>query len=125
MARQMPEKPSAARELERRGLAIDVVIVSFDMCLRDKEHFLTSATWRLMVVDEAQRLKNHASKLNGVLRSVPVDHRLLLTGTPLQNDLQELWTLLHFVDPGNFLQERQDAWLQRHDLLQITWMWKD
>ena len=58
--------------------------------------------WELLVVDEGHRLKNAASKLAEVLRSFLVKHRVLLTGTPIQNTLGELWSLLNFVLPHVF-----------------------
>ena len=58
--------------------------------------------WELLVVDEGHRLKNASSKLAEVLRSFQVKHRVLLTGTPIQNTLGELWALLNFVLPHVF-----------------------
>jgi hypothetical protein len=60
------------------------------------------AGWDVLVVDEGHRLKNAASKLSAALGAVSATMRLLLTGTPLQNNLQELWALLDFVMPGAF-----------------------
>jgi len=54
------------------------------------------------VIDEGHRLKNAGCKLNGELRAYKADHRLLITGTPLQNNLEELWSLLNFLMPGTF-----------------------
>jgi SNF2 family DNA or RNA helicase len=58
--------------------------------------------WRYVVIDEAQRLKNSDSKLYSILNELKCSHRLLLTGTPIQNNLGELWALLHFVAPSFF-----------------------
>ncbi len=59
--------------------------------------------WRFLVVDEGHRVKNHDSKLSKSLRSeYTAENRLLLTGTPLQNNLQELWSLLNFLLPRVF-----------------------
>ena len=59
--------------------------------------------WETMCIDEAQRLKNVNSKLFQVLiNELTAKHRMLLTGTPIQNNIAELWALLHFVDPRHF-----------------------
>ena len=65
--------------------------------------YLNSFTWKAMIVDEGQRLKNYKSKISEVLREqLHCDHRIILTGTPIQNDIRELWALLSFVQRGSF-----------------------
>lgn len=53
--------------------------------------------WRVLIVDEGHRLKNEKSQLSECLRRVPAFYRLLLTGTPTQNNLRELWALFHYL----------------------------
>jgi SNF2 family DNA or RNA helicase len=78
--------------------------------------FLLSAalrkfTWRYIVIDEAHRIKNEKSVLSQVVRLYNTQYRLLLTGTPLQNNLHELWALLNFLLPDVFTSaEDFDAW---------------
>lgn len=55
-----------------------------------------------MVIDEAHRIKNEKSKLSEIVRDFKTTNRLLLTGTPLQNNLHELWSLLNFLLPDVF-----------------------
>ena len=55
--------------------------------------------WSVLLVDEAHRLKNDDSLLYKVLFDFNTHHRVLVTGTPLQNSLKELWSLLHFIMP--------------------------
>ncbi len=63
------------------------------------------------MIDEAHRLKNEASLFSKVVRTLHTQHRLLLTGTPLQNNLHELWALLNFLLPDIFASSEQfDEW---------------
>eukprot|EP00493_Phyllostaurus_siculus_P003802 UN03817 len=78
----------------------DIVLTTYELMLRDEG--LTSIPREYIVVDEAHRLKNKAAKLCSCLRSCTSKNRLLLTGTPLQNDLNELWSLLNFILPSLF-----------------------
>ena len=65
----------------------------------------------MLVVDEGHRLKNAESRLADILRSYAFRHRILLTGTPIQNSLAELWALLNFVLPAVFASaETFDEW---------------
>jgi len=58
--------------------------------------------WHTVTIDEGHRLKNEASSLCGALGRLQAPFRVLLTGTPLQNNLHELWALLHFLLPKVF-----------------------
>ena len=79
----------------------DVCITSYEMCIREKSVF-KKFNWRYMVIDEAHRIKNEKSKLSEILREFKTTNRLLITGTPLQNNLHELWALLNFLLPDVF-----------------------
>ena len=83
---------------------VQVVITTPEMLVTDDFAELTAIDWDMLVVDEAHRLKNLNSKLGTNLRDsrFDFDHKLLLTGTPIQNDVQEFWTLLNFIDPEGF-----------------------
>jgi len=79
----------------------DVVITTYEMCHKDAA-FFQAIPWRLLVVDEAHKLKNDQSNLSLMLRTINRNATLLLTGTPLQNDTKELWSLLNFLDDQKF-----------------------
>ncbi|KAI7866137.1 P-loop containing nucleoside triphosphate hydrolase protein [Spinellus fusiger] len=79
-----------------------VVVLTYESALYDMSYFLKSAYWPAMVVDEAHRLKNNSSLLFQKLQSLNTDHKILLTGTPLQNNIRELINIMHFVDPIRF-----------------------
>ena len=75
-----------------------VLITTYETILTDFSH-LSPVSWACLVVDEAHRMKNRECELAKFLRKLRVEHSVLLTGTPLQNNTLELWSLLNFVDP--------------------------
>jgi len=79
----------------------DVCITSYEMILREKTH-LKKFAWEYIVIDEAHRIKNEESSLAQMVRMFNSRSRLLITGTPLQNNLHELWALLNFLLPDVF-----------------------
>ncbi|KAM8865300.1 putative global transcription activator SNF2L2 [Synchiropus picturatus] len=93
----------------RRGLVpqlrsgkFNVLITTYEYIIKDKQ-ILAKIRWKYMIVDEGHRMKNHHCKLTQVLNTHYVaPRRLLLTGTPLQNKLPELWALLNFLLPTIF-----------------------
>ncbi|EPY30473.1 hypothetical protein AGDE_09426 [Angomonas deanei] len=67
--------------------------------------------WQYLIVDEAHKLKNDQSRAHMALDSLHTSHRIIITGTPLQNNLKELWALLHFLAPKLFKDSSVfDAW---------------
>nr|KAF6436433.1 SWI/SNF related, matrix associated, actin dependent regulator of chromatin, subfamily a, member 1 [Rousettus aegyptiacus] len=74
----------------------DVCVTSYEMIIKEKSVF-KKFHWRYLVIDEAHRIKNEKSKLSEIVREFKSTNRLLLTGTPLQNNLHELWALLNFL----------------------------
>lgn len=84
-----------------KDMKAHVVIMSYDSAQDDHtRNLFKSVQWVGMIVDEGQRLKNDENLLYGALRSMRVPWRLLLTGTPLQNNKRELFNLLQFIDPS-------------------------
>ena len=79
----------------------EVCITSYEICLIEKSA-LKKFSFEYIVIDEAHRIKNVDSILSEVVRSFISRGRLLITGTPLQNNLSELWSLLNFVLPDLF-----------------------
>jgi SWI/SNF-related matrix-associated actin-dependent regulator of chromatin subfamily A member 5 len=67
-----------------------------------EKNWLSKIAWTYLIIDEAHRLKNEASMFSKTIRSYESQFRLLLTGTPLQNNLHELWALLNFLVPDVF-----------------------
>ena len=79
----------------------NVLITTFEMIISDCME-LREIPWRLCVIDEAHRLKNKNCKLLEGLRLLQLEHRVLLSGTPLQNNISELYSLLNFLEPAQF-----------------------
>uniref|UniRef100_A0AAV1VM68 Chromodomain-helicase-DNA-binding protein 9 n=1 Tax=Peronospora matthiolae TaxID=2874970 RepID=A0AAV1VM68_9STRA len=78
-----------------------ILLTTFETILADFEEF-EHIHWRLVVVDEAHRLKGAGSRVLKMMRVLHVDRKVLLTGTPLQNNTQELWVLLNYLEPVKF-----------------------
>jgi hypothetical protein len=83
----------------------DLVLTSYALLLRDRE-LLLAHHYRLVVLDEAQAIKNPATKLARTACQIQADHRIALSGTPMENHLGELWSVFHFLMPG-FLGDRE------------------
>lgn len=79
----------------------DVVVTSYEIVTKEKG-YLTKFCWRYLIIDEAHRIKNENSLLAQVVRTFTTQASLLITGTPLQNNLHELWALLNFLLPDVF-----------------------
>lgn len=77
----------------------DLVITSYALLPRDLAE-LKKVTWREVVLDEAQNIKNPDTKQAKAARALPAEHRIALTGTPVENRLSELWSIFHFLNPG-------------------------
>lgn len=93
--------PLLCKKNEVNGKAVcPVILTSFEIPLREK--ILQRIKWSYIVVDEGHRLKNYKSMLARELKEYRTGNRLLLTGTPLQNNLSELWSLLNFLLPEIF-----------------------
>ena len=88
----------------------DVCVTTYEILNMEKSS-LARIAWKYLIIDEAHRLKNEASLFSQTIRTVVTEHRLLLTGTPLQNNLHELWALLNFLLPDVFASADQfDEW---------------
>ncbi len=77
----------------------DLVLTTYPLLVRDREHLLTQS-FHILVLDEAQVIKNPRTRVGGVVREIHAVHRLCLTGTPMENHLGELWSLFDFLLPG-------------------------
>ncbi|KAK9683495.1 hypothetical protein RND81_10G145300 [Saponaria officinalis] len=127
-----PKKPISAKLKKKKSgqisseskhdrIKFDVLLTSYEMINLDSTN-LKPIKWECMVVDEGHRLKNKDSKLFLMLKQFSSKHRVLLTGTPLQNNLDELFVLMHFLDAGKFgsLEEFQEEFQDINQEEQIS-----
>ncbi|BBH18729.1 ATP-dependent helicase [Paenibacillus baekrokdamisoli] len=93
--------PRRARgeEFTAAAAEVDLVITSYALAPLDEEE-LSSIQWDVFCLDEAQNIKNYYTKQSAAIRGLPSNHRIALTGTPMENRLTELWSLYDFTNPG-------------------------
>ncbi|KAA8904172.1 putative SNF2 family helicase/ATPase PasG [Sphaerosporella brunnea] len=97
-----PERAELRRKrMAKLGPSFPIICTNYEMVMNDKK-FLSQYKWKFIIIDEGHRLKNMNCKLVQELKSYNSANRLLLTGTPLQNNLAELWSLLNFLLPDIF-----------------------
>jgi chromodomain-helicase-DNA-binding protein 1 len=103
-----------------RVTKFNIMISTYEIVLKDKD-ILKTIEWNFLVVDEAHRLKNSGSALHEALKEFVTANRLLITGTPLQNSLKELWALLNFLEPRKFpsLSQFETQYSDLHDVDKI------
>jgi SNF2 family DNA or RNA helicase len=83
----------------KAALQHGVVITSYALLLRDFEH-LAPVEWSTVVLDEAQNIKNPETRQAQSARALPAGHRIALTGTPVENNVGDLWSIMEFLNPG-------------------------
>ena len=104
-----------SNELDGKKM-MNVIVTSYEIAMNDRAAF-SSIRWRYIVVDEGHRLKNMNCRLIRELKQYNSANRLLLTGTPLQNNLSELWSLLNFLLPEIFDDLRVfESWFDAKDI---------
>ena len=86
-------------ELIKNSDDSDVLITSYDLLKRDKELY-KEKTFRFLIIDEAQYIKNHSTQSAKAVKSINSKSRFALTGTPIENRLSELWSIFDFLMPG-------------------------
>ncbi len=92
-------KRAKGKQLRQVAKDHDLLITSYALVYRDLKD-LQSISWRILVLDEAQNIKNHHAKQSQAVRQLASDFRIALTGTPVENRLSELWSILDFLNPG-------------------------
>ncbi len=107
---------SASASSQALRYKFHVLCTSYEFAVRDFSVF-KAVPWSVVVVDEAQRLKNAESALYKQLNALACTCRQLLTGTPIQNSIEELWALLHFIAPAAFPLVKKPAFVETYGAL--------
>lgn len=117
-----PVKLLGSKDERARVIKEEILPLNFDVCVTSYEGVLKEKStlckiqWQYLMIDEAHRIKNPKSSLSKVVRLIPTQFRLLITGTPLQNNLNELWALLNFLLPDIFASEADfESWFSLGD----------
>jgi SNF2 family DNA or RNA helicase len=87
------------KAFSRHAATVDLVLSTYGLAARDQQ-LLATVPWRRMVLDEAQQIKNSAARTTQSVRAIPAERRIAMTGTPVENRLSELWSIMHFLNPG-------------------------
>ena len=98
--------PSERARLRKKISCHNVVIASYDIVRNDLE-FFASLRWNYCVLDEGHVIKNGKTKSSRAIKQLVANHRLILSGTPIQNNVLELWSLFDFLIPGFLGNEKQ------------------
>jgi SNF2 family DNA or RNA helicase len=85
--------------LPKRARRVDVVLTSYSLVARDIDQ-LTAISWARFALDEAQQVKNPGAAQTRAVRAIRAPRRIALTGTPVENNLSELWSIMHVLNPG-------------------------
>ncbi|KAK8899684.1 choline dehydrogenase 6 [Tritrichomonas musculus] len=88
--------------LLKNRVAFDVLVTNPEMLRSNENRLISSIQWRYLIFDEAHRMKNSKSTTFNQLKHLDFDHCTLLTGTPIQNNVNEMWSLLNFIDPKHY-----------------------
>ncbi|KKA28324.1 hypothetical protein TD95_004527 [Thielaviopsis punctulata] len=91
--------PAERRAIQGKLMNHDIVVTSYDVCRNDIS-FFEQSTWNYVVLDEGHLIKNPRAKITLAVKKLVSNHRLILTGTPIQNNVLELWSLFDFLMPG-------------------------
>ncbi|KAM7127436.1 chromodomain-helicase-DNA-binding protein 1-like [Ciconia maguari] len=110
------ERPKLQQNLKEQS-HFHALLTTYEICLKDAA-FLKFFNWAALVVDEAHRLKNQSSLLYKTLSEFSVGFSLLLTGTPIQNSLQELYSLLSLIEPDIFPREQVKEFVEYYQAIE-------
>ncbi|MCC2671628.1 MAG: rapA 2, partial [Armatimonadetes bacterium] len=102
---ESPEEPSAGPSFADAVAGHDLVVTTYPLALRD-EAALRTVSWDTVILDEAQNIKNPGTGQTRAIRSLPAGIRIAMTGTPVENRLTDLWSIMEFLNPGFLGSER-------------------
>lgn len=98
------------------GSSYKIIVTTYDTFQAEASWFKHSFLWRYVVLDEGHKIKSNVTNISTSLRNISSEYRLILTGTPLQNNLTELWALLAWLYPDVFIENSQQLFKDSFDL---------
>ena len=96
--------------------AVDLIVTTYEGFLAEHSWFKKAFLWSYIVLDEGHKIKNDLSLISKSLQGLGAEYRLILTGTPLQNNLVELWALLHWLYPEVFTEKTAELFKSSFNL---------
>lgn len=101
---------------EEGGQSYKIIVTTYETFQAEQNWFKHSFIWRYVVLDEGHKIKNNVTNISNALKSVSAEYRLILTGTPLQNNLTEMWALLAWLYPDVFTANSETLFRESFDL---------
>ncbi|KAF1919564.1 SNF2 family N-terminal domain-containing protein [Ampelomyces quisqualis] len=101
---------------EHESSSYKIIVTTYDTFAAEQTWFKTSFVWRYVVLDEGHKIKSSVTQISTALRNISAEYRLILTGTPLQNNLTEMWALLAWLYPDVFVDNTQALFKDSFDL---------
>src|SRR5690242_1718589 len=101
---------------EDSGASYKIIVTTYDTFQADAAWFKHSFLWRYVVLDEGHKIKSSVTNISAALKNISSEYRMILTGTPLQNNLVELWALLTWLYPDIFTVHTQELFKESFDL---------
>ncbi|MCJ1283251.1 hypothetical protein MMC26_002579 [Xylographa opegraphella] len=95
---------------------VDLVVTTYETFSAEESWFKRAFVWKYVILDEGHKIKNDLSQISAALQGLGAEFRLILTGTPLQNNMMELWALFHWLYPEVFTDKTSDLFKQSFDL---------
>ena len=106
--------PDDTYHIDERG--VDLVVTTYEGFAAEQGWFKRAFVWSYVILDEGHKIKNDLSQISRSLQGLGAEYRLILTGTPLQNNMQELWALLHWLYPEVFTERTSELFKKSFDL---------
>ncbi|MCJ1399711.1 hypothetical protein MMC11_002913 [Xylographa trunciseda] len=95
---------------------VDLVVTTYETFSAEESWFKRAFVWKYIILDEGHKIKNDLSQVSTALQGLGAEFRLILTGTPLQNNMMELWALLHWLYPEVFTDKTSELFKSSFDL---------
>lgn len=101
-------------------VGVDLVVTTYECFTAEQSWFRSAFIWKYIILDEGHKIKNDQSQVAKSLQAIGAEYRLILTGTPLHNDMQELWALLHWLYPEVFTEMTRESFRDAFNLAKGT-----